>query len=293
MRVLVTGGSGFIGSAVVPELLGSGHQVVALARSDSSAAALRAAGADVRRGDLADLDALRAGAGEADAVVHLAFIHDDFTDMTPALAADRAAIETFVDTLAGSGRALVIAGGTLGLTVDGRTATESDGLAGPRHPRAANADLVLAAQGVRGAVVRLSPTVHGVGDRGFVPALVAVARERRRSGYVGDGAGRWNAVHRSDAARVFRLAVESAPAGSVLHAVAEEAVAHRDIAELIGAGLGVPVGPVEMDELGWVGPMFAMDAPASSARTRELLGWSPAGPTLAEDLRPGGPYVTG
>jgi nucleoside-diphosphate-sugar epimerase len=292
MRVFVTGGSGFIGSAVVPELLDHGHQVVGLARSDSSAAALRAAGAEVRRGDLVDLAALRAGAAEADAVVHLAFIHDDFSDMAPALAADRAAIETFVDALAGTGKALAVAGGTLGLTGDGRTATEADGLDGPRHPRAAHADLVLRTDGVRGSVVRLSPTVHGAGDHGFVAALVGVARERGHSGYAGDGSGRWNAVHRSDAARVFRLAIESAPAGSVLHAVGEEAVTHREIAELIGAGLGVPVGPAEVGEMSWIGPMFALDAPASSARTRELLGWEPTGPTLPEDLVADGPYFS-
>lgn len=293
MRVFVTGGSGFIGSAVVPELLGAGHQVVALARSDSSAGALVAAGAEVRRGELADLDALRSGAQEADAVVHLAFIHDDFSDMTPALQADRAAIEAFVDALAGTGKALVIASGTLGLGPTDRPATERDGLSGPRHPRAETADLVRAAaeRGVRGSVVRLSPTVHGAGDHGFVAALVAAARERGESGYPGDGRGRWNAVHRSDAARLFRLAIESAPAGSVLHAVGEEAVSHRTIAELVGAGLGLPVGPVaDPDELGWIGRMFAMDAPASSVLTQELLGWTPTGPTLAEDLAPGSPY---
>lgn len=291
MRVFVTGGSGWIGSAVVPELLAAGHQVVGLARSDSSAAALEAAGAEVRRGGLADLDVLRAGAEEADAVAHLAFIHDDFSNMAGALAADRAAIETFVDALAGTGKALAIASGTLGLGVTDRPAAETDGLSGPRHPRAANADLVLGAEGVRGSVVRLSPTVHGAGDHGFVAALVAAARERGSSGYAGDGSGRWNAVHRSDAARLFRLALESAPAGSVLHAVGEEAVTHREIAELIGAGLDLPVGPVaDPAELGWIGPMFAMDAPAGSAATQELLGWAPTGPTLAEDLAPGGAY---
>jgi len=292
MRVFVTGASGWIGSAVVPELLAAGHQVVGLARSEASAAALTAAGVEVRRGGLADLDVLRAGAREADAVVHLAFIHDDFANMAGAIAADRAAIETFVEALAGSGRALAIASGTLGLGPTDRPATEADGLAGARHPRAANADLVLAADGVRGLVVRLSPTVHGAGDPGFVAALVAVARERGHSGYVGDGSGRWNAVHRSDAARLFRLAIESAPAGTVLHAVGEEAVTHREIAELIGAGLDVPVGPAAVEELSWIGPMFAMDAPASSARTQDLLGWSPTGPTLAEDLRADGPYLS-
>lgn len=294
MRVFVTGASGFIGSALVPELLGAGHQVVGLARSDASAAALTASGAEVRRGELADLDVLRAAAEESDAVVHLAFIHDDFSNMAGALATDRTVIETFVDALAGTGKALAIASGTLGLGVTDRRATERDGLSGPRHPRAESADLVRAAadRGVRGSVVRLSPTVHGAGDHGFVPALVAVARERGRSGYVGDGSGRWNAVHRLDAARVFRLAIESAPAGTVLHAVGEGAVTHREIAELIGAGLGVPVGPVEAAELGWIGPLFALDAPASSDLTRALLGWEPTGLTLAEDLVVGGPYFS-
>lgn len=292
MRVFVTGASGWIGSAVVPELLAGGHEVVGLARSDASAAALEQAGVVVRCGGLADLDVLRTGAEEADAVVHLAFIHDDFSDMSGALAADRAAIETFVDALAGTGKALAIASGTLGLGVTDRPAVETDGLSGPRHPRAENADLVRAAAGVRGVVVRLSPTVHGAGDHGFVAALVAAARRRGASGYVGDGSGRWNAVHRSDAARLFRLAIENAPAGSVLHAVGEEAVSHREIAELIGAGLGLPVGPVaDAAELGWIGPLFAMDAPASSALTQELLGWTPTGPTLADDLAPGGPYL--
>lgn len=286
MRVFVTGASGWIGSAVVPELLDAGHTVLGLARSEASAERLAALGADVHRGDLDDLDSLRAGAADADAVIHLAYVHD-FTRITDAAATDRRAIDAFVDELADSDRALVIASGTAGLTGTELAEPPAD----HPHPRFATAKAVVAAadRGVRTSVVRLPPTVHGAGDHGFVAALVAIAREKGRSGYPGDGSNRWQAVHRSDAARVFRLAVERAPAGSIWHAVAEDGVPVREIATVIGRHLGLPVGPVEDPEahFGWMARFLAMDGAVSSAITRERLGWDPTGPTLLEDLDSG------
>ena len=277
MRLFVTGASGWIGSALVPELLGAGHSVLGLARSDASAAALTAAGAAVQRGALDDLESLRARAREADGVVHLAYVHD-FTRMEDAAVTDRLAIATLGDALEGSGRPRVIASGTLGLA-PGRVATERDMPDPATHPRmaAAQATLDLAGRGVRASVVRLPPTVHGDGDPGFLAALVGVARETGVSGYSGDGANRWPAVHRFDAARAFRLAVERAPAGPVLHAVDDEGVPIRAIAEAIGAGLGVPVTPVADPDahFGWLARFLGADSAASSALTRELLGWRP------------------
>ena len=298
MRVFVTGASGWIGSATVPELLAGGHEVVGLARSDESAAALDAAGADVVRGTLDDLDVVAAAAAASDGVVHLAFKHDiafsgDFQGATDA---DRRAIEALGDALAGSGRPLVIASGTLGVA-PGRIATEQDGH-GP-HPgegpaaRHATAEytLSLASRDVRSSVLRLPPTVHGDGDNGFMASLVALARERAESGYVGDGANRWPAVHRSDAARLFRLAVESAPAGSTLHAVDDEGVPVREIAEIIGRHVDVPVVSVAPEDapahFTWLSRFIGIDSPASSASTRELLGWEPVGPGLVADLEAG------
>ena len=287
MRLFVTGASGFIGSAVVPELQRAGHEVVGLARSDASAEALAAAGAEVRRGDLDDLDSLRAGAEEADGVIHLAYVHD-FSQMEAAARTDLAAIEAMGAVLEGTGKPIAIASGTLGLT-PGRVGTERDDAA-VVHPRVANAHAVLdlASRGVRPLVVRLSPTVHGAGDHGFIAVLVQIARDKGVSGYVGDGQNRWNAVHREDAAAVFRLAVEQAPAGSVLHAVGEEGIAVRDIASVIGQHLDLPVQSIPAEEaadhFGWLGAFLAIDAPASSTITQELLGWKPNGPGLLEDI---------
>lgn len=308
MRVFITGASGWIGSAVVPELIGAGHQVVGLARSDASAAALTAAGAEVRRGTLDDLDTLRSAAAESDGVLHLAFKHDiAFSGgFEEAADADRRAIDTFGDVLAGSDRPFVIASGTLGLAPD-RLATEQDGRAsgpigahwsgGPAKRLAnAHATVALADRGVRASAVRLPPTVHGDGDHGFLATVVAIAREKGVSHYIGDGANRWPAVHRSDAARLFRLALESAPAGSILHAVADEGVPIRDVAEVIGRHLGLPVASITPDDAAghftWLAAFLGMDSPVSSAHTRQLLGWQPTGPGLIEDLDKGHYFAT-
>lgn len=302
MRVFVTGASGWIGSAVVPELIGAGHQVTGLARSDASAAALTAAGAQPYRGSLDDLDDLRSAAAAAEGVIHLAFKHDiAFSGGFEAAAqADRRAIETIGEALAGSDRPFLIASGTLGLSL-GRVATERDGHGGTATTqptsgpaiRMANAELTLglAAQGVRSSVVRLPPTVHGQGDNGFMTAIVAVARDKGVSGYIGDGANRWPAVHRLDAAPLFRLALEKAPAGSTLHAIADEGVPIRAVAEVIGRHLDLPVAavsPEDADEhFGWLAHFLATDSPASSTLTRELLGWHPTHPGLIDDLEKG------
>ena len=292
MRVFVTGASGFIGSAVVPELLAAGNQVTGLARSDASAAALAAAGAQAHRGSLSDPDGLRAAAGAADGVIHLAF--GGFADGPAAGQEDLRAIEAMGDALAGTGKPLVLAAGLLGLTA-GRPATEHDTL-DPASPVAAArpgmlAATSLAARGVRSAVVRLAPTVHGDGDHAFIPQLIATARDKGVSGYIGDGSNRWPAVHRLDSAHLFHLALGSAPAGSTLHAVADEGVPIRDIAEVIGRHLDVPVAAISPEDAAghftWLAHFLAADSPASSTLTRELLDWHPTQPGLIDDLDQG------
>ncbi|MEV5746897.1 SDR family oxidoreductase [Actinoallomurus sp. NPDC052308] len=301
MRVFVTGASGWIGSAVVPELIGAGHQVIGLARSDSSAAALTATGAEALRGTLDDLDVLRDAAAASDGVIHLAFKHDiafsgGFED---AAAADRRAVEVFGEALAGSDRPFVLASGLLGL-VPGRVATEEDGRepapeSVPAGPRArygtALLTLSLASRGVRSSVLRLPPTVYGDGDRGFMASLVGVARDKGVSGYVGDGSNRWPATHRLDAAHLFRLALENAPAGSVLQPVTDEGVPIREVAEVIGRHLDLPVVSVSPEDagehFGWLAGFIGADFPASSALTRERLGWQPTQPGLLDDLGKG------
>jgi nucleoside-diphosphate-sugar epimerase len=302
MRIFVTGAAGWIGSAVIPELLEAGHDVVGLARSDSTAERVAGLGAEVQRGSLDDLDVLAGAAAASDGVIHLAFRHDlAFTgDFQGAAETDRRAIDTFGDSLAGSDRPFVIASGTLGIA-PGRLVTEQDRgdssarahLGGGPAIRMENARVTigLAERGVRSAVVRLPPTVHGDGDHGFVATIVGIARDTGVSATIGDGSNRWPAVHRFDAARLFRLAVESAPAGSVLHAVADEGVPTREIAGSIGRQLGLPLAEIAPADapahFSWLAGFFGLDSPASSAGTRELLGWEPTHPGLLEDLDAG------
>ncbi|MFB6938125.1 SDR family oxidoreductase [Streptomyces chartreusis] len=297
MRIFVTGASGWIGSALVPELIDAGHQVLGLARSAASAEALTAAGAEVVRGTVDDLDLLGTTAATSDGVVHLAFKHDvAFTgDYKGAAEADRRAVDTFGDALAGSDRPFVLASGLAGLK-PGQVSTERDlptidGSPTSLRAVTSTAALALASRGVRSSVVRLAPTCHGEGDNGFMATLAGIARAKGVSGYIGDGANRWAAVHRLDAARLFRLAVEKAPAGAVLHGAAEEGVAIRDVAEVIGRHLGVPVTSVApeaaTEHFGWLGAFLGLDASASSALTQESLDWRPTRPDLLEDLAEG------
>jgi nucleoside-diphosphate-sugar epimerase len=298
MRIFVTGASGWIGSAVVPELLGAGHEVVGLARSEASAQRLEAAGAIVERGDIDEADILARAAADSDGVMHLAFQHEVAWggNFAAAAGADRRAVEVMGAALADSDRPFVLASGMAGLTA-GRVAVENDGLvpnagvrANPAGHRAATALLALSLRGigVRSSVLRFPPTVHGDGDHGFMATLVEVARQRGVAGYVGDGTNRWPAVHRSDAARLARLAVEAAPAGSVLHAVADEGVPLSEIAQAVSRHLGLPTASVlpadAIEHFAHLGHFVAVDCPATAAVTRELLGWEPTGPSLLEDL---------
>ncbi|GAB3560871.1 SDR family oxidoreductase [Spelaeicoccus albus] len=293
MHVFVTGATGWIGSASVDELLAAGHEVTGLARSDASASSLEAKGAHVRRGDLDDLESIRAGAETADAVIHLANKHD-FDNPGVSDAAERAAVQTIGDALAGTARPFLLASGVAGLA-QGRPATEDDASSahGPKSPRGGSENLALEfiGRGVRTVSVRFSPSVHGAGDHGFIAHLSAIARAKGVSGYPGDGANRWAAVHRSDAARVVALGLEKAPAGSLLHAVAEEGVSSRDIAEAIGRANGLPTTSIAPDDVpdhyGWIGQFFSMDFAATSHATRELLDWTPSGPGLIDDLDAG------
>jgi nucleoside-diphosphate-sugar epimerase len=289
MRIFVTGASGWIGSAVVPELISAGHQVLGLARSDAAAKAVADMGAEVLSGDLNDTGVLRTGTLDSDGVIHLAFVVPSVSEA--AARTDAAAIKTFVTGLAGSGKPLVISGATL--VTPGRPATERDELiaAGPIAARIVNmrAGLAAADRSVRSVLVMLPRSVHGRGDRhGFIPQLIAMARARGVSGYLGDGASRWPAVHVQDAASLYRLAVEQAPAGAVLNAVGDEGVPVREIAEAIGRHLNLPVKSLPAEEFGgMLVPLLSTDMPASSAITQELLGWHPTHPGLIEDIDQG------
>ncbi|WP_033217114.1 SDR family oxidoreductase [Kitasatospora phosalacinea] len=288
MHVFVTGGTGTIGSAVVAELLGNGHTVLALARSDGSAQALEGVGAKVLRGDLAQLDVLRAGAAQCDGVISLAFGRDygSADALERAVAEEGAALAALGRELVGSDRPIVTVSGTP--WVPGRASTEADPLPtdGPvgGRGRSVNALLELAAHGVRSTAVRMPRTVHNRGEGGFAGLLAEQARRTGVAGYPGDGTQRWPAVHALDAAVLFRLALESAPAGTAWHAVADEGDAVLDIATVIGRRLGLPVEEVPQESFGPFGPIFAMDQPASSARTREALGWQPTHTGLLADL---------
>lgn len=293
MNVFVTGATGFIGTAVVRELLGSGHRVLGLARSRASEEALRALGADVHQGDLEDGASLVSGASGCDGVIHTAFVHD-FSRYKQACELDRRVIETLGSALRGTGKPLIVTAGTLG--APGRRATEEDRFgpnASETTPRAASEEAAdaLARQGVRVGVVRASPSVHGEGDHGFVPMLIQIAKDKGASAYIGEGNNRWNAVHRSDAARVFVRALERTSAGARFHAVSEPEIPFRDVAGAIGRLLGLPVTSVPADEapahFGWLAWAVARDCPSSSARTRELLDWTPSHPSLLDDLASG------
>ncbi|CAM3571856.1 SDR family oxidoreductase [Paenibacillus lupini] len=294
MRIFITGATGFIGSAVVSELIEAGHQVVGLARSDKAAKSLTAIGASVHRGALDDLESLHKGATAADGVIHLGF-KTDFADFSDAVAADLRAVEMFGATLEGSNKPFVFTTGTLVVAWSNPVAilgTEEIAV-DSTVPRGAaeNAAIALADQGIRSSVIRLAPTVHGPGDHGFISMLISIARKKGFSAYVGDGSNRWPAVHRLDAARLYRLAAESALAGSRLHAVGEEGIPFRDIAGAIGRNLNLPVVSISHEEaeahFGFLGPFTFTDNPISNTLTRERLGWRPVHTALIPDIEQG------
>jgi nucleoside-diphosphate-sugar epimerase len=289
MRVFVTGASGFVGSAVVKELIDAGHHVTGLARSDAAAKSVSAMGAEVHRGALHDLESLKRGAAASEGVIHTAFIHD-FTDFDASCTADKLAIEAIGGVLASSGRPLIVTSGTLGRR------TEQDAPSHPLPRKSEETGLAFASQGVRAMAVRLSPSVHGDGDHGFVPRLIAVAREKGFSSYVGDGKNCWSAVHRLDAARLYRLALEKGNAGDRFHGVADEGIPIRDIAEIIGRRLNVPAASKTPEEvaaiLGFIGVVLAMDGSSSSKQSQEQLGWRPTQPGLIHDLEEGRYFET-
>lgn len=292
MKVFVTGASGFVGTAVVQELLKAGHQVLGLARSEASAAKLKAAGADVLYGDLEDLDSLRKGTAESDGVIHCGFIHD-FTRFAEVCAVDERAIQAMADVLAGSNRPLIVTSGTA-LVSPGKVATEDmPSPFNPAWPRASEraAEAAVAA-GVRAVIIRLPPSVHGTEDKhGFIPILVKLAREKGFSAYIGEGQNRWNAGHQLDAALLYRLAFENAAAGARFHANTEEGITVKSIAEAIGKQLNLPVKSISAEEaaahFGWFAHMAAIDCPASSQRTQEHLNWQPSHPLLLTDIENG------
>jgi nucleoside-diphosphate-sugar epimerase len=289
MRVFVTGATGFIGSAIVQELIGAGHHVLGLSRSDAGAKSLAAAGAEVQRGSLEDPGSLKRAAASVDAVIHTAFIHD-FSDFAANVRTDQSAIEAMAEALAGSGKPLLVTSGTLGLPA-GRPGTEEDSPSSAVPRKSEAAGLAAAARGVRAMVLRLSPSVHGDGDHGFMSILIKFAREKGYAMYVGDGTNRWPAAHRLDVAKLYLLALEKGTSGARFHGVAEEGIPLRQIAEVIGRRLNVPAVSKTREEaaelLGFIGHVLAMDGPASSALTRERLGWHPTQPGLIRDLEQG------
>ena len=294
MRVFVTGATGFVGSAVVEELLANGHEVLGLARSDRSAELLTKLGADVHRGDLEAPETLRGGAFAADAVIHTAFLHD-FSRFQDSCAIDRTAIETLGAAIDDTDKPMIVTAGVAFLETADQVATENDKAPEPTHqyPRASEvAANALAARGIRASVMRLPPSVHGVGDHGFVPMLIGIAREKGLSAYIEDGRNHWSAVHRHDAACAFRLAIELGSMGETFHAVAEEGVPFQRIAQAIATGLDVPCTSIPVSDAAehftWFTPFAAMDQLASSAQTRERLGWTPTGPELLTDIAEAG-----